>query len=135
MRSAITVTMNSSAAEAPIAWPWTALVELTARRVAWSPKTRLTIGGLGRVVQTGRGSVRVDVVDVFRRQAGLVERDLDGTCRRVDARLRQVSGVGGRAVPGELGENFRAARRRVLPRLEHHDAGAFAKHHSRSDRG
>jgi len=70
--------------------------------------------------------VGVDVVDLFRRDAGVGKRHQHGAglapARRVG--LRQVLRIRGDAVTDELGVDVRASPRRVTELLEHeHGAG------------
>ena len=88
--------------------------------------------GLGRVVEAGRGSVGVDVIDVRRCEARLVEGDRKRARGCLDAGLRDVCRVGGRRVPGELRQNRRSTRRRSVPRLQDDDARASAEDHAES---
>ena len=85
---------------------------------------------LRRVAERRRRRVRVDVADVRRLDAGVVERH-PHRARRVLARrigLRHVRRVRRDAVAGELAVDLRAARTRVLELLEHEDRSRLAHH-------
>jgi hypothetical protein len=71
---------------------------------------------LGRVVQHGRGSMRVDIVDRVGRQASALDRFAHraGGIRAVGMRRGHVMGIAGRSVAHELGVDVRTARLRVL---------------------
>ena len=118
---------DSMAPEAPSAWPIIDFVELTGMLVGALAEDALDRGRLGGVVGRRRGAVGVDVVDVVRRQAGVVERQADGALGAfaVDAGRDDVVGVRAGAVAGELGEDAGAAALGVLQRLEDEDAGAL----------
>ena len=83
---------------------------------------------LGLVALRRRGRVGVDVVDVGRRQAGLLERAA-GRADGADAtgrRQRDVRGIGRRAVADELRQRLCAAGLGMLQRLEDDDPAALA---------
>ena len=101
-----TVGDGSSAAEALVAMPCTAFLELIARLFAWSPKAIFRIARFRRVVEAGCGAVGVDVVDVRGRAGAWSSASAMACAGRVSARLRDVRGVRGRAVAGQLRENF-----------------------------
>ena len=85
------------------------------------------------VVEVSGCSVGVDVADCgLVDYAGVPERDLDRLHRAVGRRIgrRDVVGVAGGAVPGELGVDLRAARLRVLLGLEDQHRRALAHHES-----
>ena len=71
--------------------------------------------GLGRVVERGRRAVRVDVPDLARAKAGVVERELHARRRAFAAGRRRgdVVRVGVAAVAGDLAVDRRAARARA----------------------
>ena len=97
------------------------------RVLAEDPVDRLALAG---VVVLRRGAVRVDVVDVGRRDAGVGDRLLHAARRALAARRRRrdVEGVGAGAVADHLAEDAGAAGLGVLERLQHQDAGALRHH-------
>src|SRR5258705_12937673 len=79
----------------------------------------------GRVVQSCARAVRIHVVDLLRLQARFSEGELDRLCGRLDARLCDVTGIGGRAVADELGVDAHATCPGALPLFEDKNARAF----------
>ena len=86
-RIAITQAIISSAPDAPMQWACIDLVDDTESSSACSPKTRRIASRLELVVVLGAGAVRVEVVDVLGREAGVGEAQLD--------RRRRPSRTGG----------------------------------------
>ena len=82
------------------------------------------------VAERRRGAVRVDVVDIGRRDAGALHRGAHAAEGAIAVRRRRgdVIGVAGQAVADHFGVDLRAALLGVLVFLEHHDAGALAHH-------
>ena len=75
-----------------------------------------------------RRAVGVEVVDLFRCQAGVVERHLHGDARTLDRRLDHILTIGCHPVAAELGKYRRATRLRVLETFHDQDAGPFGQH-------
>ena len=73
------------------------------------------------VADRRRGGVRIDVVD---RRVDPFERHLHAAHRALAGRRHHVVAVGGGAIAGHLGVDFRAARLGVLKLFEHQHAGA-----------
>ncbi len=82
------------------------------------------------VVDRRRRAVRVEILDVGRRQPGVVEGAAHGLVGALSVRVDHVLGVGRHAVADDLGEDLGAARLGVLQGFQHEDAGAFAQNRS-----
>jgi hypothetical protein len=80
------------------------------------------------VTDGGRGRMRVEVLDVARREPGLAERRRHGTGRAFAAfRSRSdVVGIRCSSVANQFGHGLCAPRPRMLQRFDHEDAGTFA---------
>src|SRR6476660_10601644 len=85
---------------------------------------------LADVADVGGSGVRVNVINLVRRYAGVLERELHGTggALTVRRRRRHVVSVRGDAVSYEFAVNIRAARLGMLQFLHHHNSCAFAHH-------
>ena len=72
----------------------------------------------------------VDIVDIFRVQAGLAQRHLHGTERARTFRMwrRHVIGIAGQAITDHFAINLGTARLGPLIFFQHHHASAFAHH-------
>ncbi len=119
--------MASTAPAAPSRWPVQLLVAVHRRTVA---AERADQGaGLGDVAERRARRVGVDVADVLRLEAGVLERQRDAAGSTLAGRLGSghVVGVGGHAGAGEAGVHLRAAGLRELLALEHQHAGALAE--------
>ena len=94
------------------------------------PKTRFKRVGLDPVVGRGRGAVRVDVVDVCRRQPGVGYGRRHRPHRPVPVRvgLGDVVGVGGGAVADQLGQDRGAPAEGELPLFEDESGRPLAQH-------
>src|SRR5690606_9426599 len=84
----------------------------------------------GQVAQRRGGAVRVEVADLLRVHAGVLERrgHAAGRALAVLAGGGHVEGVGAGAEAGQLAVDAGAALLRVLVFLQHQDAGAVAEH-------
>ena len=105
-------------------------VEVAVRRSAWAPKTLADRVALGLVAERGRGAVHVDRVHFLRAEARLRERALHGEARAqpLGVRRRDVVRIRRGSHAEHLGVDARAARERVLERLEDQRSGAVAQH-------
>ena len=86
--------------------------------------------GFGGVVDRGAGAVRIDVADLFRADAGILQRHADGFGGAFRGRLGDVVRVGRHAEADDFGDRFRAAGQGVVERLDGHHGGAFAQDHA-----
>ena len=91
---------------------------------------RLDRRRLVAVVERRRGAVRVDVVHVFGREVGLLQRATQRPRqpRAAGRRLGDVVRVRRRGVADDLGVDVRATRARHLQILQHQHARALAQH-------
>ena len=117
----------STAPAPPSRWPIADLVELIDTLPIALPNRLLDRAQLDRVGH-GRGAVGVDIVDVGRGHARLLQRHLHRAVGARPFRMRRgdVIGVARQAVADHLGIDFRAARLGMLIFLEHDDARALA---------
>ena len=121
----------SIAPAAPKQWPGRALGrgDRGAARVLLAERDldHLRLGG---VAERRRGRVRVDVADLGRLDARVVDRGPHRAGRALAGRvgLGHVRRVGRHAVADQLGVDLRAARLRALELLEHDRAGGLAHH-------
>ncbi len=83
---------------------------------------------LGAVIELRRAGVRVDVINLFRREAGISERIPHRANARFAARQRRghVEGVVVQTVTEHFRQNVRAALLRMLQLLDHERRGAFS---------
>ena len=72
----------------------------------------------------------VHIIDVVRREAGVVERGEHRIGDAVEIRPHEILGVARRAIADELAERRMAARLRRLQSLEHEHRGALAEIHA-----
>mmetsp|Transcript_39764 Transcript_39764/g.87296 ORF Transcript_39764/g.87296 Transcript_39764/m.87296 type:complete len:236 (-) Transcript_39764:576-1283(-) len=86
------------------------------------------------VVEGRRGAVRVDVLHLLRRDAGRVHGEVEalGHALALGVGCGDVVRVAGGGVAGELAVDVRAARERVLLRLEEQHARALAHDEARA---
>ena len=98
-----------------------------ARPLAQDPPDR---GRLGRVVLARAGAVRVDVIHVRRRQAGVLQSKLHRQHRPgpVGVLVGDAKGVRRAAVAGDFRQNRRPAFLRVFQGFEHEHPRALAQH-------
>ena len=120
-RIAWIVAIDSIAPAAPSVCPSIDLLAVIETHGPCSPSSVARRLELGAVALGRGGRVGVDVVQLVRRHARLLERTPAGTDGAGAARRgqRDVRGVRGRAVADELREGLRAARLRVRQLLEH----------------
>ena len=86
--------------------------------------------GLDAIVQLRRGTVVVDVADLFRTPVGATQRGLDAAddLHAIGIHLHAMIGVAGRCVAFDAGVDGGTAGARALLPLEHQHPRAFAEH-------
>ena len=82
--------------------------------------------GLDPIVELSSGSVRVDVADLRRVDAGILQRKRHARADPLEIGVREVPGVGVRAVARQLGEHGRVAALGVVERLEDQESRTLA---------
>ena len=120
-------TAASTPPPAPSRWPCIDLVEEIASFLAWSPNTSLDGIGLVDVVECGRGTVRIEIVDLGGVDAGILDGKVHGRARPVDIGIDHVFRVRRHAKAHQLGQDIGTAASGVLVFLKHQDTGAFRK--------
>ena len=103
-----------------------------ASRPACSPNSFLDRAGLDHVSGGGRGAVGVDVVDVARRDPGILERESHATpgTGPVIGRKGDVEGIAAHPEARHLRVDARTARARMLETLENHHPGSVRQNES-----
>ena len=92
-------------------------------------------GGLGGIIERRAGAVGVEVVDLVRFQPGFVAGHAHALQRGQSGgvRLGQVMAIGGDAIAGQRGEDFRAAGHRMGAALQHEHRRPLAQGQARRD--
>ena len=82
--------------------------------------------GFVGIAQRSRCTVCVDVINVFRIQAGIFQGAGNGQCRAFFVRRGNVVSIGAHTEADDFGVNFRTAFFRVFQFFQHQHASAFA---------